>query len=320
MDERREEALLKEYSEVCQNFRLLTDIRFKLLAVLPIASAVAVALKTGSATAPWLGLSLFGLIVTLGLVTYNMRNDQLYDVLVGRAATIERSLGLPDGGFAQRPRPWLVIDLGWKKWNVDHRTGVHTIYVASGALWLFGVFASVLEYARQAYVGLGFPSRFIPEALADPSIWVNLTAFGLTALVTYRAVKAIQRQRDTTFKALQESACRAVQTAMPLKLSELQKNGAFLQNCAILSGAETKVERKKIRDRLQFYAELHPNLLNYYMLQGSNHPGSDPGTNAVSASHLVALLTDLPGRWIYVCWRDLHRHHCTTPETPSQRV
>jgi hypothetical protein len=310
---KRQEALLKEYSEVCQNFRLLTDIRFKLLAVLPIATAVAVALKTGSATAPWLGLSLFGLLVTLGLVTYNMRNDQLYIELVGRAATIERSLGLPDGGFAQRPRAWLVVDLGWKKWNVDHGTGVGTIYVASVALWLFGVLASVLEYARQAYVGLGLPSRFIPEALANPSIWVNLTAFGLTALVTYGAVKAIQRQRDATFKALRDLACKAVQTAMPLKLSELQKNDAFLQTCEELAGAETEVEREEIWNRLQFYAELHPNLLNYYMLQGSNHPGSEPGTNAVSASHLVALLTDLPGRWIYGCWRDLHRDHCTTP-------
>jgi hypothetical protein len=42
MDE-RQEALQNEYSEVCQNFRLLTDICF--LSFLPIATAVAVALE-----------------------------------------------------------------------------------------------------------------------------------------------------------------------------------------------------------------------------------------------------------------------------------
>jgi hypothetical protein len=150
MDERRE-ALQKEYSEVCQNFRLLTDIRFRLLAFLPIATAVAVVLTNGSAAAPPLGLSLFGLVVTLGLVTYNMRNDQLYNELVGRAAAIERNLGLPDGGFAHRPREWLVVNLPkakwipWRTWAIDHGAGVGTIYVASLALWLFGVIASVLD-------------------------------------------------------------------------------------------------------------------------------------------------------------------------------
>ena len=73
MGKRSEEALLKEYGEVSNNFRLLTDIRFKLLAFLPIAAA---ALKSDNASLPGLALSLFGLVVTIGLVTYNRRNDQ----------------------------------------------------------------------------------------------------------------------------------------------------------------------------------------------------------------------------------------------------
>jgi hypothetical protein len=104
MNATRRNALLKEYSEVGDNFRLLTDIRFKLLTLLPIAAAAAAAIKHDALGTQAFGLSLFGLVATLGLATYNARNDQLYDELVGRAASIERSLGLPDGYFANRPR------------------------------------------------------------------------------------------------------------------------------------------------------------------------------------------------------------------------
>ena len=104
MDASRHKTLLKEYSEVCSNFRLIADIRFKLLTFLPIAAAAAAAiLSNDRATVPGLALSLFGFVVTLGLVTCNTRNAQLYNALIGRASTINRNLGLPDGGFANRP-------------------------------------------------------------------------------------------------------------------------------------------------------------------------------------------------------------------------
>ncbi len=85
MPSNRRDALLVEYGEVSSNFRMLTDIRFKLLAFLPLAAGVAAPiLARGNATMLTLAFSLFGLVVTIGLVTYNTRNDQLYDTLVAR--------------------------------------------------------------------------------------------------------------------------------------------------------------------------------------------------------------------------------------------
>src|SRR3954468_542669 len=116
----RQAALLAEYGEVANNFRLLTDIRFRLLAFLPIAAGTAAGLlaagknRDPAAETRALVLSLFGLAVTAALATYNERNDQLYDTLVGRAARIERELGLPDGAFANRPAAWFAPLGMWK--------------------------------------------------------------------------------------------------------------------------------------------------------------------------------------------------------------
>ena len=307
MDESRRDALLKEYSEVASNFRLLTDIRFKLLAFLPIAAAAAAAFRSDRATVQGLALSLFGLVVTLGLVTYNSRNDQLYNELVDRAASIERSLGLPDGGFANRPRPWLVVNLLGKDWQFDHGTGVGTIYVASIAFWLFGVFASALELVRRPYAASGAELSGGVEAvvrgfgpiasvleLVQHSTWVNLIAGGLAVLLTWWGAKTIKDQEKKIRKSMRNSAKKAVKEAIskgaiPFKLSELLDDNDFLVPCEDLYGDK----RDKIQDRLRFYAELDQVSLGYYLPRGSHE--------TLSASHLVALLTDLPPQWIFNC-------------------
>jgi hypothetical protein len=89
--------------------------------------------------------------------------------LVGRGAAIERSLGIPDGAFANRPKAWLHIRLLGRKWNVDHRSAVATIYSASIALWLFGVVAYVL--------GITIKSL--------PAWWVNLIAIATAIIVIH---------------------------------------------------------------------------------------------------------------------------------------
>ena len=51
--------------------------------------------------------------------------------------------------------------------EVDHGTGVGTVYRASVALCLFGVFASIPELARLAYLGLGF---WLPQRLSEKTL------------------------------------------------------------------------------------------------------------------------------------------------------
>ena len=174
----RREALLAEYSEVADNFRLLTNIRFKLLALLPIAAGGATALlsagasRNGASEVRALVLSLFGLLITLGLTTYNARNDQLYDTLVGRAASIEWELGLFDGAFANRPIEWLSVSLPVLRWPIGHRFPVALIYGASVGLWIFGVVAAVVRLAWPNHS----PPPGVLVAATAPAIAVPIVA------------------------------------------------------------------------------------------------------------------------------------------------
>jgi hypothetical protein len=149
----RREALLKEYSEISNTFRALTDIRFRLLNLLPIAAAAAAAFKPEGNTPGRLPFALFGLAATLSLVTYNKRNDQLYDELVGRAAAIERELGIPDGAFANRPTNWLAYGLWPLRWPVNHRRAVSAVYLATIAFWLFLALEAVTLIAVHGEMG-----------------------------------------------------------------------------------------------------------------------------------------------------------------------
>jgi len=100
--------VLKDYEEVWNSFRMLADIRFKLLALVPTVSAVAFVFITsqGLHTHPdaILGLSGGGFLVTLGIAVYNLRNSQLMSALYCRGCALENKLNFPLGGqFSQRP-------------------------------------------------------------------------------------------------------------------------------------------------------------------------------------------------------------------------
>jgi hypothetical protein len=284
MEQNRRDEVLKEYGEVSSNFRLLTDIRFKLLAFLPIATASAVLLKAQSHGMIGLLLSLFGIATTIGFAIYNTRNDQLYDELVGRAAEIERTLGIPEGAFANRPKAWLTITLIGIKLKIDHRTGVGIIYASSIAIWLFGVYFSAIEIVRDIYLSTSLPVY----ASTGMTIWTYLVASTLALLSTYLGLKSIREQKDTRQKQMRKLAASAVEQLCSLELCVAAEDIKFISTCSELAD----IDVKKVKARANFYGRLDENTLRYYM-------PTEPKLSAMSS--FVALLTDLPPRWILDC-------------------
>ncbi|MDD7942955.1 hypothetical protein PHK61_31570 [Actinomycetospora lutea] len=285
MDDGRRESLLKEYGEVCGNFRLLTDIRFKLLALLPIAAAAASTLRGDAPNAASFALSLFGLAATTGLIVYNIRNDQIYDQLVARAATIERSLGLPDGGFANRPRAWRTVKILRKEHTINHGTGVYVIYFASIVLWLTGVLAPTIEYFRTTYVGLGLPYVTVRE----PQQGVNTAALLASVLIAGVFAEKFRRRKENLDQELRKAASEAVRLAKNRELYDLRANDSFLSFCEELSGES----RTEVVARLDYYNRIDSDSAGYYFLTAVR--------GEARAAQVVALLTDLPPAWLFDC-------------------
>jgi hypothetical protein len=140
-DEQRE-ILRILYGEVCNTWRALLDVRFKLLGLVPFVTvAVLVVLlpDSGSATLleSWSAavICLLGLVVTLGLLIYEIRNSELYDDLVSRGRRIEAELGIHTGIFRGRRMP--------KRPIVHHGTAIFLIYLAALAGWAYGLIISL---------------------------------------------------------------------------------------------------------------------------------------------------------------------------------
>jgi len=142
-----------DYERTAQYFFHLADVRFKLLALLPIVSGTALAIVPAHLEPPeTLALGMLGLVVSAGLLLYDQRNSQIYNSLIGRLNLIEESLRLPamrenkqvGGAFLDRPggnrRRMLLGVL-----PANHGLGLDLIYSASIAAWLFVITRACLS-------------------------------------------------------------------------------------------------------------------------------------------------------------------------------
>lgn len=279
MDPAEENRTLHEYAQVCNNFRMLTDIRFKLIALLPIATAAAAAFGTKESQVPSAWLSAFGLLATLAIATYNERNNQLYDDLVDRAAAIERLLGLQQGAFANRPGAWLSILVGNGAWKVDHRFSLTLLYTAAAAVWLFGL----LHWAGKSVQAV-MPQRYtLPEPVAQLLLLVG--AVGVASYIAY----SISRTKERRKRQVDRRTYRLTKRALNKNWTDLANDGRFKKLCATLlepvsSHKKQRAAYEKISRRIEYFRDLTEKELRYYMEL------EPPRTKAV---YIVALLSDL---------------------------
>jgi hypothetical protein len=137
-----DERLRLDYDHTTDLLRTLTDVRFKLLALVPTVSGTAIGLLgQPRSAAELLGVGLLGLAATFGILLYELRNSELFDYATQRAANLEVGLGVasglgaggPGGLFAERPRHAVRL-FGI---TVGHDRGLSLVYGAALAGWSY---------------------------------------------------------------------------------------------------------------------------------------------------------------------------------------
>lgn len=131
-----EERLRLDYDTTVRMILALTDVRFKLLALVPTIAGTAIAVVSRGATAAELvALGTLGFVATLGILAYELRNTQLCDAAVARAQALERSLALESGGlFGGRPKEGFRL-LG--ALGISHDRALGLVYAAALGGWSY---------------------------------------------------------------------------------------------------------------------------------------------------------------------------------------
>jgi len=139
-----DDRLRLDYDQTQQLLRTLTDIRFKLLAFVPtIAGASVGFFGQARPAAELMAIGLVGLVATLGILVYELRNSQTYANAVDRARMLEQRLELGSGGLLTEPpagsgRLFGLLPIG-------RELGLALVYGAALAGWTYLVAWGGLE-------------------------------------------------------------------------------------------------------------------------------------------------------------------------------
>lgn len=133
----RQDLLLKLYDQTCTTWRMLVDVRFKLLALVPTVSLVSLATVFGAQDTPKylspqlrLLFAVLGFIATIGLLIYDLRNSKLHNDLISRGRKIEDELGVDTCVFRGRKEAWGII---------NHSAATTLIYGVALLAWISAI-------------------------------------------------------------------------------------------------------------------------------------------------------------------------------------
>jgi hypothetical protein len=140
-----DDRLRLEYDRQVASFSDLTDIRFKLLALVPTLSGAAVALLKGKQAAVTLiAVGVLGLCATLGVLVYELRNSEIRRAAAKRISELERELlhaPVATGRQKGAPRLFGLLPL-------EHSLGLALVYGAALAGWSYLVAWGILDAAE----------------------------------------------------------------------------------------------------------------------------------------------------------------------------
>jgi len=186
-----QETKWKDYDSIVASYRQMADIRFKLLALLPSISGLAVGIISfdleafKAAPLPRLLTGILGFALTLGLVFYDKRNSELYFGLAQRAGELEEEIGATQ--FTKgRDRKLRFFGI----FGVNHSSGLSLIYGAVLGAWLFPIFCGVFWGANMGAFSFSVPT---PSTVLKISLNVPTQAAILASIAAMIMFCELQR-------------------------------------------------------------------------------------------------------------------------------
>ena len=126
-------ATLRAYDQLCVTYRAIDDFRAKLLGFLPLATGGGLALLSGRADGSdedfFVPAGVFGVLVTLGLFTYEIYGIRKCHALIEVGKPMEAALDLVSGQFTEQPRSVLG--------HINEPFAAAVIYPAVIAAWIY---------------------------------------------------------------------------------------------------------------------------------------------------------------------------------------